>query len=331
MKAIVITQPGGPEVLALQDVPDLVAGSGELLVRVRATALNRADTLQRRGGYAPPPGASNILGMEMAGEILEVGADCGPEFQPRQRIMALLPGGGYAEQVTIPAAMAMLLPDSLSFEQAAALPEACLTAYMNLFMLGELKTGGTVLVHAAGSGVGTIAIQMARAIGTTVLATAGSEAKLDMARELGANFTQNYKTEPAFSQWVLNNTAGNGVDVILDFVGGPYLTENLQSLAMYGRLVLIGQLGGGKSEIDLGYVMRKRLHILGTTLRARTPEFKIELTNQFKQFGLPLIEQGKLVAVIDRVFDLAEAAEAHRYMESNANTGKIVLRVGEQT
>jgi putative PIG3 family NAD(P)H quinone oxidoreductase len=327
MKAIVITQPGGPEVLALQDVPDLKAGPGELLVRVRATALNRADTLQRRGSYPPPPGASDILGMEMAGEILEVGADCGPEFQPGQKVMALLPGGGYAEQVTIPAGMALPVPANLSFEQAAALPEACLTAYMNLFMLGELKAGGSVLVHAAGSGVGTIAIQLARAIGSTVLATAGSEAKLETARQLGADVTLNYKTQPAFSQWVLENTGGNGVDVILDFVGGPYLTENLQSLAMYGRLVLIGQLGGGKAEIDLGLVMRKRLHILGTTLRARTPEFKIELTRQFKEFGLPLIEQGKLVAVIDRVFELAEAAEAHRYMESNANTGKIILKV----
>jgi putative PIG3 family NAD(P)H quinone oxidoreductase len=294
---------------------------------VRATALNRADTLQRRGSYPPPPGASDILGMEMAGEILEVGADCGPEFQPGQKVMALLPGGGYAEQVTIPARMALPVPANMSFEQAAALPEACLTAYMNLFMLGELKAGGSVLVHAAGSGVGTIAIQLARAIGATVLATAGSEAKLETARQLGADVTLNYKTQPAFSQWVLENTGGNGVDVILDFVGGPYLTENLQSLAMYGRLVLIGQLGGGKAEIDLGLVMRKRLHILGTTLRARTPEFKIELTRQFKEFGLPLIEQGKLVAVIDRVFELAEAAEAHRYMESNANTGKIILKV----
>jgi putative PIG3 family NAD(P)H quinone oxidoreductase len=327
MQAIVITQPGGPEVLKLQEVADPTLAAGELLVRIYATALNRADTLQRRGVYPPPPGASEILGLEMAGEILEVGEGVDSRWQVGQRVMALLPGGGYAEKINIPAEMAIPIPEKLSYEEAASLPEACLTAYMNLYMLGDLKAGGSVLIHAAGSGVGSIGIQLAKAVGVNVLATARSAAKLEAAQQLGADFVLNTAETPAFSGWVLENTGGKGVDVILDFVGGPYLSENLQSLALGGRLVLIGQLGGGKTELDLGHIMRKQLHILGTTLRPQPLERKIEITRRFTGFGLPLIENGQLTAVVDRVFNLSEAGEAHRYMEANANTGKIVLRV----
>jgi putative PIG3 family NAD(P)H quinone oxidoreductase len=327
LKAIVITRPGGPEVLEIQEVPDPVAGEGELLVRVRATALNRADTLQRRGLYPPPPGATDIMGLEMAGEIAGVGAGCSPEYRLGGRVMALLPGGGYAQYVTIPAEMAMPVPDEVSFEEAAALPEACLTAYMNLFLLGELQQEGSVLVHAAGSGVGSIATQLASAAGATVLATARAQSKVEAALKLGANYGFCTASLSEFSRWVMENTGGKGVDVILDFIGGPYLTENLNSLAINGRLVLIGQMGGSKAEVDLGLVMRRRLHILGTTLRAQPLDRKLDLTARFREFGLPLIEKGLLKPVVDRVYDLAEAGEAHRYMEDNANTGKIVLRV----
>jgi putative PIG3 family NAD(P)H quinone oxidoreductase len=325
LKAIVITRPGEPEVLELQEVANPIPATGELLVRVHATALNRADTLQRRGLYPPPPGASEILGLEMAGEVVQVAADSGG--QVGQRVMALLAGGGYAQYVTIPAPMAIPIPDGMSYEEAAALPEACLTAYMNLFMLGELQTGGVALVHAAGCGVGSIAVQMAKAAGTTVLATARNASKLEAVRKLGADFTYDTGNATNFSGWVLQSTNGQGADVILDFVGAPYLSENLKSLNLNGRMVLIGQLGGSKTEVDLGLVMRRRLHILGTTLRTQPLERKIEITRRFREFATPLLAQGRLVPVIDRVFELAEASVAHHYMENNANFGKIVLKV----
>lgn len=324
MKAILITEPGGPEVLTWEDTDDPLLLAGELLVRVRASAVNRADLLQRRGLYPPPPGASPILGLEVAGEVLEVGPECGPTWQPGQRVMALLAGGGYAEKVAIPAALAMPIPENLSFEQAGSVPEAFLTAYLNLFELGNLKAGERVLIHAGGSGVGTAAIQLAREAGASVLVTAGSAQKLARCQELGATGLIDYKAEP-FAPRVAELTGGQGVDLILDFIGADYLEQNLTSLALNGRLILIGQLSGGKAQIDLGVVMRRRLHVLGTTLRARTLAEKTNLTNRLSGFALPRLADGRLRPVVDRVFPMPQASEAHRYMETNQNFGKIVL------
>jgi tumor protein p53-inducible protein 3 len=326
MKAIIVKEPGGPEVLEWLDTPDPQVQPDELLVRVQAAAVNRADLLQRRGLYPPPPGASPILGMEMAGEVLEVGAACGPNWQPGQRVMALLAGGGYAEKVTVPAVHAMPLPDNLSFEEGAAIPEAFLTAYLNLFGLGELKEGQTVLIHAGGSGVGTAAIQLAREAGATVLVTAGSAEKLERCRQLGATGLINYRQE-AFAAKVKELTGGQGVNLILDFIGADYFEDNLASLALYGRLVLIGQLSGSKVQLDLGQIMRRRLHITGTTLRARSLEEKATLVRQLSDFALPRFADGRLRPVIDSVFPISQASEAHRYMESNQNFGKIILKV----
>lgn len=326
MKAIIVKEPGGPEAMEWKETADPTFEPSELLVRVQATAINRADLLQRRGLYPPPPGASPILGMEMAGEILEVGANCGSQWQPGQRVMALLGGGGYAEKVAVPALHAIPLPDNLSFEDGAAIPEAFLTAYLNLFVMGELKPGQSVLVHAGGSGVGTAAIQLACEAGASVFVTAGSTDKLERCRELGASGLINYKTEK-FADRVRELTNGQGVDLILDFIGAAYFADNLASLALYGKLCLIGQLSGSKTELDLGLVMRQRLRITGTTLRARTVEEKADLTRRLTDFALPRFADGRLRPVIDTVFPISQAAEAHRYMESNQNFGKIVLEV----
>ncbi len=326
MKAIIVTEPGGPEVLDWQETADPQPAPTELLVRVHASAINRADLLQRRGLYPPPPGASSILGLEMAGEVLAVGPHCEGDWQPGQRVMALLAGGGYAEQVAVPASLAIPIPANLSFEQAAALPEAFLTAYLNLFVLGNLKPDETILIHAGGSGVGTAAIQLAREAGARVLVTAGSDEKLERCHQLGASGLINYKSGP-FAEQVKALTKGEGVNLILDFIGADYFEPNLNSLALNGRLVLIGQMSGGKTEVDLGYVMRRRLHITGTTLRPRTVAEKTDLTRRLTEFALPRFADGRLVPVVDRIYPITQAAEAHRYMETNRNFGKIVLRV----
>ena len=293
-------------------------------MRVRAAGINRADLLQRQGLYPPPPGASPIIGMEMAGEVLQAGGDV-QGWQVGQQLMALLPGGGYAEQVTLPATMAMAVPANLSIEQAGAIPEAFLTAYLNLFMLGELQPNQIVLVHSGGSGVGSAAIQLAKAAGAQVFTTCSAD-KVAACQKLGADLVIDYKREQ-FEPRIKEFTNGGGVDIILDFVGGPYLMPNLNVLNLYGRLILIGQLGGGKSEIDLGLVMRKRLRVTGTTLRARPLADKIELTRRFVEFAHAKFETGQLKPLVDKTFDLADVAEAHRYMAENRNFGKIVLKV----
>ncbi len=325
MKAIIITEPGGPEVLDWQETADPIVAPTELLVRVHTSGVNRADLLQRRGLYPPPPGASPILGMEMAGEITAVGSECGPGWEPGQRVMALLGGGGYAEQVAVPAVLAMPVPPNLSFEEAGAIPEAFLTAYLNLFRLGNLQPGETVLIHAGGSGVGTAAIQLAREAGAQVMVTAGSDEKLARCQELGATGLINYK-HGSFAAKIKELTGGQGVNLILDFIGADYFEANIASLALGGRLVLIGQLSGGKTEIDLGQIMRRRLHVTGTTLRARSLEDKADLTRGLSELALSRFGDGRLKPVVDRVFPMAEAAQAHRYMETNANFGKIMLR-----
>lgn len=322
MKAIVFDQPGGPEVLRYDDAPDPRPGPDELLVRVRATAVNRADTLQRRGGYPPPEGASPILGLELAGTV-ERGA--GP-WQVGDRVMAVVTGGGYAELATVPIGMAMRIPDNLSFTQAAALPEAFLTAYLNLFTLGKLQAGERVLIHAGASGIGTAAIQLARAVGAQVFTTASSEAKLQRCRELGADITINYKEE-SFAARVAEATDGQGVNLVLDFVGAPYWNDNLAALGIDGRLALIGFLGGSRGQLDLGPLMNKRITVFSTTLRRTPLPQKIALTEAFSAFAQGRLESGELQPVIDTVLPLAQAAEAHRLMESNSTIGKIVLTV----
>ena len=320
MKAIVFDAPGDADVLRYAHSPDPQPGDGELLVRVRASAVNRADILQRRGGYAPPPGASPILGLELAGEVVQpVGA-----WQAGDRVMAVVTGGGYAELAAVPAGMAIRIPEQFSFEEAAAIPEAFLTAYLNLFTLGHLQAGEIVLVHAGASGIGTAAIQLARAAGARVFATAGSESKLALCRELGAELAINYKTEQ-FAERVAEVTDGAGANVVLDFVGAPYWPGNMAALALGGRLMLIGFLGGSQGQLDLGALMGKSLTVASTTLRRTPLAQKVALTEAFSAFALERFVSGELRPVIDRTFPMAQAAGAHRYVESNANAGKVVL------
>ena len=322
MKAILFDHPGPPEVLRYGEAPDPQPGVDELLVRVRATAVNRADLLQRRGGYPPPTGASPILGLELAGEVVS-GAGA---WQPGDRVMAVVTGGGYAELAAVPAGVAIRIPDRLSFEEAAAIPEAFLTAYLNLFTLGRLESGETVLIHAGASGVGTAAIQLARAAGARVLVTAGSEQKLALCRELGAEVTINYKQE-SFPDRVHEATAGQGANLVLDFVGAPYWEGNMAALARGGRLMIIGFLGGSRGQLDLGPILAKSLTVAGTALRRTPLPQKSALAQAFAAFALPRFESGELRPVIDSVYPLEQASEAHRAMEANRNAGKIVLRV----
>ena len=327
MRAAVITEPGGPEVLKVQEVSDPVPGPDDILVDVRASALNRADTLQRQGGYPAPPGSpDDIPGLEFSGVVLRTGEHVG-DLQEGDRVFGLLGGGGYASRVVTHSRMAMRIPDNLDFVQAAAVPEVFFTAYDALFNHCELSMGEKVLIHAAGSGVGTAAVQLAHNAGAYVLGTAGSDDKLRGARDLGMDVGINYR-EQDFSAEVKEHTRGNGVDVLLDVIGADYWDRNLASLALRGRLVLVGIMGGGGVQADLRPIMFKRLRVHGTVLRARPIEEKIALTNQIKRHVLPLIASGAIKPVVDSVYPLDQAAEAHRHMESNANFGKIILEVG---
>lgn len=317
---------GGPEVLYIGEAPDPQLPRDGLLVRVRATALNRLDLLQRKGQYPPPPGAPDILGLEMAGEVEAVGEDV-RGWQVGDRVMALLPGGGYAEKVAIPAEMAMPLPEGLSFEQGAALPEAFLTAWQNLVWNGKLQAGERVLIHAGASGVGTAAIQLAREIGAEVYVTAGSTDKLANCRTLGARGGWNYR-DGSFADWLLEQTGGHGADVILDPVGASHFPDNWRVLADDGRLVIIGVLSGAKlPEFNLGELLRRRLTVTGSTLRFRSVAYKAELSRAFAEFSLPRLADGRIEPVIDSVWSWWEVAQAQQRMEHNENSGKIVLQI----
>ncbi len=325
MRAIVVDAPGDPEVMHLGEVPDPTPGPGEVLIRARATAVNRADTLQRRGFYPPPPGASEIIGMEVAGEVEELGE--GVEgWRPGDRAMALLAGGGYAEKVVAPAGQLMPVPAGLSWTEAAAIPEVFLTAHDNLFTRGRLIAGETVLIHGGGGGVGTAAIQLAHRAGARVLVTAGSPAKLEFSRGLGADAGINHREED-FVARVRELTGGSGVDLILDVMGASYLARNLQALAPDGRLVIIGMQGGTTAEIDLNQLLRRRLTVISTTLRGRPAEQKAEIVRRFVEAALPGFGDGTLRPIVDRVLPLAEASEAHRAMEAGENVGKVVLAI----
>lgn len=325
MKAVVITRPGGPEVLEYREVPDPVAGPEDLLVRVRATALNRADLLQRMGGY-PQPGPKppfEIPGLEYAGEVIAVGERV-EGFAVGDRVMGLLAGGGYAELVATHYRLAVKVPDVLSWEEAGATPEVFITAHDALLQCG-LAAGERVLVHAAGSGVGVAATQIAKVMGASLVAgTAGSAEKLARAAELGLDLGINYR-EQDFAEEVLRATDGKGVDVILDVIGAEYWERNLRALAVKGRMVVVGLMGGTGASTNLGVLLQKRLQVRGTTLRARPMEEKATATRAFEKSVLPHIASGRVKVVIDRVYALRDAAEAHAYMATNANFGKIVL------
>ena len=325
MRAITFAAPGGPEVLRLTTVADPVPTPEQVLVRVRATALNRADTMQRTGNYPPPPGESDILGLELAGEVEAVGAAV-KGIAPGDRVFGLVGSGGYAEKAVIDARMAIPIPAGWSFAQAAAVPEVFFTAQETLFTLGGLKEGETVLIHAAASGVGTAGMQMARETGARILVTAGSTEKMQRCIELGATAGCNYK-ERDFADWVKEVTKGQGVDLIEDFIGAAYWDQNLRCLKTGGRLVLVGLMGGAKVEANLGLLMTKRLQVFGSVLRSRPLADKIAITQRFRIHWLPLLAAGRIKPIIDRVFPLAQASDAHRYMEENRNVGKIILGV----
>jgi putative PIG3 family NAD(P)H quinone oxidoreductase len=325
MKAIVFDNPGAEDVLHLGEVPAPTLGAGEIRIRVRATAVNRADLLQRQGLYPPPPGASSILGLECAGEVSEVGAGVSG-WRSGDRAMALLSGGGYAEEAVVHAGSAMHVPAALSWEEAGALPEVFLTAYLNLFMLGGARSGGAALVQGGGSGVGTAAITLLRAAGVRTIVTAGSAEKCQRCRDLGADVAINYR-DGDFSAAVRQATDGRGVDVVLDHVGGKYLAANVDCLAPDGRLVIIGLIGGVKGELNLAMLLMRRLQVIGSTLRTRSVDDKAEIVARFlAQFGDGLAA-GRIKPVVDRVLPLAEAAEAHRVVQSSVHFGKVVLRV----
>jgi putative PIG3 family NAD(P)H quinone oxidoreductase len=327
MKAIVITQPGGPEVLKLMDVPEPTAGPEDLLVRVKTTALNRADLLQRAGSY-PQPGpkpAYESPGLEFAGEVIRAGERT-EGFAAGDRVMGLLAGGGYSEQVVIHHRQAMKVPANLSWEEAGATPEVYITSHDALLQC-DLVAGESVLIHAAGSGVGVAAIQIAKVLGASFVAgTAGSDEKLAQAQDLGLDLGINYRTQD-FAEEVLKATGGNGVDVILDVIAADYWDRNLRSLARKGRMVIVGTMGGVRAEANLGLLLAKRAQVRGTTLRARPLEEKAAATKAFEKSVLPHIASGRVKVVVDRVFPLAEAATAHEYLASNANFGKVVLSV----
>lgn len=323
MKAIVFDAPGNEDVLHIGEAASPALGPEDLRIRVRATAVNRADLLQRQGMYPPPPGASPILGLECAGEVIEVGGAV-VGWRSGDRAMALLTGGGYAEEAVVHHGSAMHVPPALSFEQAGAFPEVFLTAFLNLFMLGEIPPGGSALVHGGGSGVGTASIMLLREAGMRALITAGSDEKCRRCRDLGAEVAINYRTGD-FSAAVREATAGRGVDVVLDSIGGKYLASNLDALALDGRLVIIGLIGGAKGDINLAALLLRRLRVIGSTLRARSAAEKAEIVSRFLQrFGAAL-NAGRIRPVIDRVLPLAQAAEAHRIVQSSVHFGKVVL------
>ncbi len=327
MQAITIPSYGDADVLTLTEVAEPSHGSDDLLVEVKATAVNRADVLQRRGLY-PPPGPKpehEIPGLEFAGEVLECGVNAGG-FSPGDRVMGLLGAGGYAQRVAINHRLAVRVPDSFSWTDAAACPEVFITAH-DALLQASATTGESLLVHAAGSGVGVAAIQLARIMGMTpVIGTAGSSEKLDKAGALGLDVGINYKDQD-FVDECKAATGGRGADVVLDFIGAAYLERNVSALAEKGRMVIIGLLGGLSAEINLGAVVGKRLQIHGTLLRSRSMEEKAMVTRAFEKSVLPHLASGAIKPVVDKVFTLREAADAHRYMESNANFGKIVLEV----
>jgi NADPH2:quinone reductase len=325
MRAVEIAKPGGPEVLTPAERALPQPKPHEILVKVAAAGVNRPDILQRMGLYAVPPDASDLPGLEIAGTVAAIGADV-KMWKVGDAVCALTHGGGYAEYCVTPEVQALPVPKGLSMTEAASLPETFFTVYSNVFDRGALKAGEVFLVQGGSSGIGVTAIQVAAAMGHRVFATAGSDEKCAACVKLGAEKAFNYKTQD-WAEELKNATDGKGVNVILDMVGGDYVPKELKSLAVDGRLVMIAFLGGMKAEIDLSVVMSKRLQITGSTLRPRTIEFKGEVAKSLRERVWPLIDAGKIKPVIYKTFPLAEAAEAHKLMETSQHIGKIVLTV----
>jgi putative PIG3 family NAD(P)H quinone oxidoreductase len=325
MKAIQVQTDQKDRPLVWRTTDDPALGPGEVLIESYATSVNRADLAQRAGNYPPPPGASDILGLDTAGRILEVGEGVSG-WQIGDRVCALLAGGGYAELVAVPHQMLMPIPESWSYEQAAAMPEVFLTAFVNIFMEAGFQEGETVLVHGGGSGVGTAAIQLIRETEGRIIVTAGTEEKIARCISLGADLTINYKEED-FVQRVQDYTGGDGVDVILDMVGAGYLSQNLGLLRLKGRLVVIALLGGSRAEVDLALMMRRRLRLIGSVLRSRTLEEKEEIKRKFMGRFWSLIESGSIGPVIDSVYPIQEANKAHQHIAEYQNIGKIILKI----
>ncbi|WP_422371427.1 NAD(P)H-quinone oxidoreductase [Hoeflea sp.] len=326
MRAIEISKPGGPEVLvaATRDKP--APGGTEILVRVAAAGVNRPDCLQRQGAYPPPEGASDIPGLEIAGEVVAVG-DAVSRFKPGDKVCALVPGGGYAEYCAVDETNALPAPNGLTLMEAAALPETYFTVWHNVFQRGGLKAGESFLVHGGTSGIGTTAIQLAKAFGARVFATAGSEAKCEAMRALGADLSINYK-ETDFVEAVKQETGGNGVNLILDMVGGDYISRNYKAASVDGRIVQIAFLNGRKAEADFSLLMTKRLTHTGSTLRARSVAFKAQIADELRHQVWPLLNERKVLPVMDSIFPLEQAAAAHQRMEDGEHIGKIVLDAG---
>lgn len=325
MRAIEITQYGGPEVLKPCERPLPQLKAGEILIKVHAAGINRPDVFQRLGQYPVPPGASDLPGLEVAGEIVD-GDLAGSDFKKGDLVCALVQGGGYAEYCAAPLAQCLPVPPGMSMLEAAALPETFFTVWSNVFQRGGLKEGETLLVQGGSSGIGTTAIQVAKALGHRVFATAGSDDKCRACEELGAERAINYKTED-FTAVVKELTENRGVDVVLDMVGGDYVAREINCLADDGRIVIIALLGGAKANIDLGQVLRRRLTVTGSTLRPRPVAFKAQIAKELRETVWPLLAAGKIKPVIHKVFPLAHAADAHALMESSAHVGKIVLAV----
>ena len=327
MRVVEISQFGPPEVLKVAERPDPIPAAGEILIEVAAAGVNRPDIIQRLGKYPPPPGASDLPGLEVAGVVAALGEGV-TGWTIGDPICALLAGGGYASLAAAPHEQCLPIPKGLTAIQAAGLPETFFTVWTNVFERGRLKAGETILIHGGTSGIGTTAIQLAHAFGARVLTTAGSEAKCEAARNLGAAAAFNYRTE----DWVAaarHATGGRGVDLILDMVGGDYMSRNLDLLVVEGRLVQIAFLKSPKAELDFSVMMRKRAWITGSTLRPRTPAEKGVIARELRQHVWPLLEQGTVAPVIHQVFPLADAAAAHRLMEAGTHVGKLILRIND--
>jgi putative PIG3 family NAD(P)H quinone oxidoreductase len=323
MKAITIAQPGGPEALVLAEVPAPEPAAGEVRIRVSAAGVNRADIMQRKGFYDPPPGSSPYPGLEVSGTVDALGPDV-DGWAVGDEVCALLVGGGYAEQVCAPVAQVLPVPSGVPLRDAAALPEVVCTVWSNVFMTANLLPGQTLLVHGGSSGIGTMAIQLAREVGARVAVTAGSAEKLEACRALGAEVLINYRDED-FVEQVKAATDGAGADVILDNMGAKYLSRNVDALAVNGRLVVIGMQGGTTAELNLNTLLRKRAAVIATSLRARPPEEKATIVAAVREHVWPLVEAGRVRPVVHSTFPLAQAADAHREMESSRHIGKILL------
>ena len=327
MRAVVAAEPGGPEVLTVVERPDPRPTPGEVVVDVSATAVNRADTLQRRGRYAPPPGVTDILGLECSGVVAEVGAEVSG-WRPGDQVCALLSGGGYAEKVAVPAGQLMRVPAGVDLRTAAALPEVACTVWSNVFLIAGLQPGETLLVHGGAGGIGTFAIQLAAATSARVLATAGSPAKVARCRALGADVAIDYREED-FVEAVAAATDGRGADVILDNMGASYLDRNLRALAIEGRLVIIGLQGGTRGELDIARLLERRGAVIATSLRSRPAAEKATVCASVAAHVWPLVASGAVRPVVHDALPLERAAQAHALMEASGHVGKILLTVGE--